>query len=426
MPLRNCITRYHRVPTQTASRPCWPLVWLWVLSIAQYGYRYILQVNDPRVSLLYGPTPGYLSAIKYGLFGAFVLYSLVCAFLRPLPARPNYRTLSGISLCSLLVLILIFLIRLAVSRGDLAETGLWALQFVPWMMSVFFVPLVFTPAHSIPKTFLAFERLTFWITFPFWVATVGLALYGIRYPALSYPGIIVRFGGILDDPNGYACLCLLLLVLSASIRAGAWRLRSALYVVMLIGTLSLTGYATALTLCLFLLLFRRRPAAPSHVLRRLGVAAAAACLIVAVVAALVLSAQASEIFNSLYSAKTNSAATHLSDLLPDPLMLDASSPLTLLFGAGGFSESFYWRTLLNFGWLGLLAVVALVMLWSGMALSRSRGWRRSLGAWNAGVLIGSNGIAYLLVFPLNLIYWSTLALLMWAGREQPPPASVSA
>ncbi len=407
----------HRVTPDTHA--CWPIIWLWVFSIAQYSYRYILQVNDPRLSLLYGPTPAALSAIKYEIFLVFVLYALFRFSRGPIGIRRGYRMLCYITAGSLLTLALILIIRLAISPGELDETGICALQLMPWALCIFVVPLTFGPIHSFGKTVMAFERVTFWVTFPFWLATVAFAVSGLRYPALSYPGLLVRFGGILDDPNGYACLCLFLLVLSLSGRAGAWKMRSSIYITMLIGTLSLSGYATALFMCLYLLLFRLRSySSPARFnVLRISVAIAVALCLITAVTALFLAAQAADGVTSLYPAKSSSAATHVSNLLPDEAMLDVSSPITLLFGAGGFSENFYWRILANFGWCGLFVTLSLVLLWSHYALSYNQRWRRSIGAWIFGLLVGSNGIAYLLVFPLNLIYWTAVSMLVWAAQQ---------
>ena len=401
------------------THACWPIIWLWVCSIAQYSYRYILQVNDPRLSLLYGPTPRALSAIKYEIFIGFVLYSLLRFSRGPVRMPRDYRMLCSITAGSLLALALILIIRLAASPADLDETGICTLQFAPWAMSIFFVPLTFRPAHSLAKTLVAFERLTFWVMFPFWLVTVALAIFGFRYPALSYPGLLVRFGGILDDPNGYACLCLFLSVLSLSLRDGAWKTRSSIYAIMLIGTLSLSGYATALAMCLYLVLFRRRsynsPARFNFL--RLSVSITLALCLIAVGVMLFIATQGTDGVTALYPAKSSSTAAHLSNLLPDQVMLDVSSPMILLFGAGVFSENFYWRILTNFGWIGFFAIVGLVLLWSYYALSHNPRWRRPIGSWVFGLLVGSNGIAYFLVFPLNLIYWSTVSLLVWTKHR---------
>lgn len=404
---------------QPISRPCWPVVWLWIVSIAQYGYRYILQVNDPRTSHLYGSTPGALSALKYEIFILFAFYTIFRFSRRPVRLDQKYRTLIRITGIGLMALVAILLVRMSVFPGDLDETLLCALQLIPWIMSVFFVPLVIEREHSITRTLQAFERISFWIIFPFWLVTVVLAAFDIRYPALSYPGVLVRFGGIIDDPNGYACLCLLLLVLSVSIRAGAWKWRAAMYIVMLLGTLSLAGYATGILMCLcqlFVRLTRSRADLRSGLLKA-GLACVLTFSVILILGTVVDINEIVDAMSSIYSAKSSSAKIHLSDLTPDENLLEDSSLMELLCGSGGFTENFYWRVLANFGLTGLLAVVSIVLFWSYHALWRVRRWRYSLGIWGVGVLIGSNGIAYLLVFPLSLIYWSALSLLICAGER---------
>ena len=405
---------------EAATRPCWPIIWLWVLSIAQYSYRYLLQVNDASTSQLYSSTPPGLSAIKYGIFSLFTLYAALSLLRRPVSLTRTYSALAFITLVAIMALGVVFVSRLALYPGALDETVTCAVQLMPWMASAVLVPLVFSEKHSLSSTFTTFERVAFWIAFPFWMITVGLAAWGIRYPALSYPGLLVRFGGILDDPNGYACLCLFFLVLAVSFRNGNWRSRTIVYGVMLLGTLSLAGYITALMIVVVWLLAWLVGSRRAFRSRVSSVAIASTVVISAIAISLVgweKSEDVTDAITALYSAKSNSTTAHVSDLLPDEAMLDVTFPVTLLFGVGGFSENFYWRVLTNFGWLGFFVVVGLLGSWSYCALARVRSWQRNVGAWSVGVLIGSNGIAYLLTFPLNLIYWSILGLLVWTRES---------
>lgn len=395
------------------SRACWPVVLLWVSSIAQYSFRYILQVNDPNTSHLYRSTPEFLSAFKYDIFIVFALYALYCFFHRRVSVTKRYANLLTITAVGVLVLTFVLLLRMAALHGDMKNTLLCALELIPWITAIFFTPLVIRPDHSVAKTLAAFERVTFWVALPFWIMTVILAALGIRYPALSYPGLLVRCGGIVDDPNGYACLCLLLFVLATATRTGAWRARGIAYLVMLIGTLSLSGYATALVMLASWLLLRLVHFRASFGLRTVRVAAICGILL-SVVPLFVAGHRfenATNAIDTIYSAKSRSAVVHISDLSPTESMLDDSSTAALLIGTGGFSENLYWRILVNFGLTGLLVVVGLSLLWSYHALWRIKRWRSSVGIWGAGFVIGSNGIAYLLTFPLSLLYWSLLALL---------------
>jgi hypothetical protein len=368
------------------TKVCGAIVFFWVLAIAQYAYRYILQVNDPRTSHLYSGTPAVLSAIKYALLAAFTIYALTR---RPvMPWRLSWRIAAGC--CASLILVLCA--RIYISDGDVSrDTIVCAAEFIPWMCSVFIVPSMLMPHHTIDETLSAFERVSFWVVWPFWCMTVVLALTGIRYPALSYPGLLLRFGGIIDDPNGYAVLCLLWLMLSSRHRIGHWRLRAGWYLIMLLMTLSISGYVTAFVM------LGCKLAAWTGKMKLQTVKLGFACALIACALPLYKMEQAAEKLRGLYESKNNSAETHLAELVPK---LDDDLPDALL-GRGGFSENFYWRIMANFGLIGLLVVGATVVLWAMKA--------GSLSLWAVALLIGSNGIAYLLVFPVNLIWWSAIA-----------------
>ncbi len=358
--------------------------------------------------------------MKFFIFLAFTLYSLYCFRHRPIVLKSKYRSLSNLTAYTILLLFALVLLRMASEPGALGDTALCMIQFTPWIISVFLIPLVFDPEHSLRDTLAAFESVAFWIVCPFWLMTVTLVVLGIRYPALSYPGALVRFGGILDDPNGYACLCLLLLALSLTVGRGFRRLKAAIYGLMLVGTLSFSGYITGVVMCLYLLprwLARSRLKPRWNVLKVAAGCAVAFSLIAIPLTVYETNRALIETASLLYSGKTASAATHLSNLRPDDAMLDVSSPIALLSGSGGFSENFYWRILANFGWIGLFAVGGITVAWTYYAL-RVKQWNKSIGAWLVGVLVGSNGIAYLLNFPLNLIYWSVIALLLWTEERE--------
>ncbi len=401
---------------RTFTRPCWALIWLWILSIAQYMYRYIFQVNDARTTSYYSATPIWLSALKYELLLLFFLYGAVRFIRRPFYLNARYRRLVEVTAGGILVLGTVLVVRAAVSPGDFDNTVLCGMQLMPWLAGVLLIPLIVEQSHSVVDTLITFEQIAFWTTFSFWLMTVALAMAGIRYPALSYPGVLLRFGGILDDPNGYACLCLLLAALALGFRRARWMLRTAAYGVMVAGTFSLTGYITCFTICCCLVLFRLYRAKNSK-----AKWLAAGCVFCAIcIGAVVLYpylysiGQVTEAFEQIYSVKGSSAMTHLLDLAPAESTLQESSLIGLLFGSGGFSENFYWRVLANFGVIGLFVMAGLALLWFYAGCDIDERWRRTLTAWNIGVLIGSTGIAYLLTFPLGLLFWSALAFLVYS------------
>lgn len=368
------------------TKTCRVLVAFWVLAIAHYAYRYVLQVNDPKTSHLYSATPALLSAVKYVLLAAFALYALT--------GSPFIRWRSSWQLVGacFATLILVLGARICLSQGEVShDTMVCAVEFIPWMCSAFLIPLVLKPHHSVEATLSAFERVSFWVVWPFWCMTVVLALAGVRYPALSYPGLLLRFGGIIDDPNGYAVLCLLWLMLSLRYRVGHWRLRTFWYVVMLLMTLSIAGYLTALVMLTYKL------AAWTGKVKLRTVKIGLACALIACAIPFYRMEQAAEKLRGLYEAKNNSAENHVADLIPK---LDDDLTEALL-GRGGFSENFYWRIMANFGLIGLAVVSITVIVW----VMKSG----SLAPWAVALLIGSNGIAYLLTFPVSLIWWSAIA-----------------
>jgi hypothetical protein len=402
---------------------CQAVVWFWLLGIVQYGYRYVLQVNDTGTSQSYGTTPAALSAIKYGLllaFGAHAFFRLCCMRWQIQLPNERLRGLLWLMGAVLLGLAVVIAMRLVDSGGELdRETWVCMAELIPWMTTVFLVPIVVRPEHGVAETLRVFERMSFWAAWPFWAMTVVLAAFDVRYPALSHPGVLLRFGGVLDDPNGYACLCLLWLVLCLRERTGHWKWRSAWYLVMLISTVSLAGYGMAVVMgtCWItgrLLMVRGRPgrALRLRFIAKVGLVSLLMACAAGLLGTIYSTEQAVDILDRMYESKSISAAVHLEQLTPSVDWFEDWRWIEVLSGKGGFSENFYWRVLLNFGLGGLTAVLAAIFVWFYQVFWKVRRWRSSLGAWGAGVLIGSNGIAYLLVFPLNLICWSALALVM--------------
>lgn len=408
-----------RPDVNSPGQPCWALIWLWLLSIGQYSYRYILQVNDARTTSYYESTPPALSAIKYGIFLLFVFYAGGQFFRAPAWSSARFRRLAQLTAGGILILGTVLLIRAAFLPGDLAETSLCAMQLLPWLASTLLAPFFVKRKQSVLSTLVVFEQIAFWLIFSFWMLTVSLALAGVRYPALSYPGVLLRFGGILDDPNGYACLCLLLMMLALGTRHRRWMLRSFIYGIMLAATFSLTGYVTALIIGFCLAVFRiyRTRRSRARWLLIGTVFCGLTLTLVVLLPSMYNVSQTMAVFDDLYSTKGSSATTHLLDLLPTEATLQESSLIGVLFGTGGFSENFYWRVLANFGVVGLLVVTVLLATWCYAGFALNERWRRTITAWNIGVLVGSNGIAYLLTFPVGLIFWSTTAFLLYAGAS---------
>jgi hypothetical protein len=367
-----------------------------------------------------------LSALKYEILLVFAIYALLRFWHKPTVVDARFRILCYVSGAIVLTLSSGLLLRMLFEPGVWDETTLCALQFVPWIGAAFLVPLVVTPAHSTRQTLLLFERLMFWVSFPFWLVTIALAMTGIRYPNLSYPGVLMRFGGIIDDPNGYACLILMMMALCGVGRTGAWKSRMVTYFAMVLGTLSFAGYISAVVMCVGLFLLPRQENKRSLQASWTKVLMLCALTLGAAIAAIWLyrAGRNLDALTAILSAKSTSASDHVSDLWPDPATLEYNSATGFFFGIGGFSENLYWRILLNFGWAGLVQALVLIAVWTSQLFFHGPEWRRSIGLWCLGLLVGANGIAYLLTFPINLLYWSVLALIVYTAETSRGSESV--
>src|SRR4051812_38364989 len=98
--------------------PAWPVVIYWLLSIAQYSFRYILKVNDTHTSGFgYSDTPWYLSGIKHVITAGFLIYCIWRKIRSRESYVPQFGFLRSIYLLSLAVGIIILAIKLAGRDG---------------------------------------------------------------------------------------------------------------------------------------------------------------------------------------------------------------------------------------------------------------------------------------------------------------------
>ena len=209
------------VPTEVpAPRPAhvisYSLLIYWIAAFTHYAFRYILQVSENHISPNYGDTPAYLSSIKGVLLGLLILSIPFHRHRRKLPQR--YRTLWITSLSLLIFSCILAAIRIMAGQPvfEVLVNDLWYTWL--YLMIVLIVPYVCKPEYIEP-TIQRFASVAFWIAFPFWVVTVFLYYSEGRLPNNSFPGT-PRFGGIIDDPNGYGALIVLLAALTIPPSAG--------------------------------------------------------------------------------------------------------------------------------------------------------------------------------------------------------------
>lgn len=285
---------------------------------------------------------------------------------------------------------------------------------------VFFVPIVLLlPVGSMTSVSFRIYR------------NVGLALVGYhvvftavqvsfylvadRLPALAYAGGLVRFGGGLDDPNGFGIMVVLPILLTVTLWADFGRRWWAFgLLAVLLGLLFLPLSFSAIAGCaaglLALAPITRRPKVLIGVL-----AAAGATLLLGLT---------SSYIRGVVEAKSKSAWSRLDfdGTRRRPGISDFLGDLTVprfLFGAPRddvVTEIGYLSLFANFGVVGLVAVIVLMVIAFRRALATARGARESgqltmarlfeaLAAFIVAFGVASFGIPYFGVFPANMLFW---------------------
>jgi hypothetical protein len=399
--------------SSSEAGPAWAVVVYWLLSIAQYSFRYILKVNDTHTSGFgYSDTPWYLSAIKHVITAGFLAYCIGCRLRSRENTRRRVDILSSIYSLALAVGVLILGIKVIGRDGRSYEMLQAWLQTWPYLIIPLLLPACMRPAQAVP-TLKAFSLGAFIITGLFWIATVYLYYTEGRYPALSWPGQL-RFGGILDDPNGYAALMVLLIALTIAFRGKLWLCRLTICLVMSVMTRSLAGFVVLivmLTVLAIQTISQMRGLSITAALKGVG-------LLIGVLIALCLpSVQsaldtfASEV-NDTLQFKQKSIDLHLSDLVSPPDLGADADAVDWLVGSTGVSENFYSWTLINFGILGSLFLASCVIAAIAVLANRATGAGLYILAWAAGIIIGSAGIPYFRNFPVNMLFWTTISVVI--------------
>jgi hypothetical protein len=227
---------------------------LFLLALYYLWYRYPFQINSSVTSPTYTDTPVSLQVAKYllcfAIVGAYTAMALSATRMR----LPRY----GIGPW-MAVVMGTFLVALAavvtVITADLAN--LWCFVFL-----FAFVPLMLFP-DSFRFSLVSIERCLRWfvyITTAAFIVQLALFLTVGRLPALSFEGsVFIRFGGLWDDPNGFAVFLSFLLpfVFFSDISRPGKVLLITVNLVSLLATQSFTGifaFAASLVIvpiCLF-------------------------------------------------------------------------------------------------------------------------------------------------------------------------------
>jgi hypothetical protein len=173
--------------------------WLIVVLLTVYqSYRYPLQINSSGTSPTYSDTPVILQAGKFVLAIPFIAIFLTqCGVQR---MRLSYWLAASAAL-----FLFGFSVLKIVNQSDpgYIDASFWLLFSLVAAMSV--------KSVSIGQIERYFKFLLFY-SFASSILEVALFITIGRLPALAYAtGLSVRFGAFLDDPNGFAPFCFLML-----------------------------------------------------------------------------------------------------------------------------------------------------------------------------------------------------------------------
>lgn len=367
--------------------------WLGIaLCTLYYSYRYPLQINSSGTSETYSDTPAVLQAGKFALAFPLLVISIVLAF-----------THSSRLSRWLIAIAALFVSGFAVLKF-LQDTDFQLIDFSFWFIFSLFLSLAVQEVSvlAVDKYFYLMLAYAFGTTF---IQLFLFIAFG-RLPALAWAGgYSVRFGGFLDDPNGFAAILFLLLGWSWLRFLGWVRVVVVTGIVICLGlTQSWTALAFFLATALAYFLYRafRRP---------LG----------AILAVCVLPFLAFFVLNlipllqqgfllEMLQQKQGSIEGHLfpwADWL-------SRWPHWAFLGNQQYSfyESWWASSLINFGvmWLAvysMLIIVLLMCVWS--AFNKAQGKSRSVygGLLLFGLYfsLGSLNLPLPTVFPINVLFF---------------------
>ena len=371
------------------------------------SYRYPLQINSSGTSPTYSDTPVSLQIAKV-LIGLF--FCLVGCFYIPRRTLSLGRwALVGLAASMSMYPLLKAFGAEAGDKSVYLDVSFWSLA--PLLLALSVNSITFEDMDK-------FFRVIFFYAIASTVVEVLLFLTVGRLPALAYSGSFsVRFGGFLDDPNGFAAVLIMLMGWAYFHFSGGrrWLVEGTLVLCLLL-TQSLTaiGYFIALTLAIGTVLFIKRP-------RPLLLMATIATVSVALVCAWSRLTKLAELIAGI---RGGSADAHLSQLNG----IQAASFIDWIIGSPSYQpfESWWLGALVNFGvpWSALTFSITLAL--ALFALRRffqapCRIEKAVLGATlmlSCYFVLGSFNLPYFRIFPVNFIFFF-LGYLVCLGKFQP-------
>ncbi|MHB1022598.1 MAG: hypothetical protein ACYC46_08230 [Acidobacteriaceae bacterium] len=386
------------------------IFWMSLLFATLYlSYRYPFQINSAGTSPTYSDTPASLQVVKF-LF-ILAMSAISCIFL----IRKRF------SWTQIVVCILAFFLAVFSALKALGTFDPIYFDIAFWPSSAFILVAAIKP--------VSFRQLDKYFLFVFACAVISTFVqfylfiaYG-RLPALAYSNSLsVRFGGFLDDPNGFAAILFLLMGWAFFRFGGLKRVASeTLLIICLLLTQSFTAFAFLFLLIAILLgLFAlKNPIKFGLFFWGLPV--------VAILSSYLLSSGIVDLVTILVGNKSNSISDHL-DMPLESWIYNWHS--WILFGNAIYNhyESWWVTSLVNFGifwYLINLTITLLLAISVFRAISvRTHGPRQAvlggIGLFCLYMIGGSVNLPLLVIFPINFLFYIFCYLVFLKKIEDAP------
>jgi hypothetical protein len=383
-----------------------------------YFHRWAFRFSSANTSSTYTDTPDAWKLGKYVLMALVIVGLWTWLVLRAGIGRQHLSRLldRGVRWPLAFFLYAGTVTAMGLTQADEAR------QLLPWF---FFLPVVL----AIPVVWTGRPPFDVWRKFG-----IGLVAYHVMFltlqvvgyfvfdkvPALSYRGGLLRFGGGLDDPNGFAMLVVLPLLLTVTL----WRSFSrtlfaaavaAMFLVMLVVPSSFSALIGCVAGLASLAVIMRRPRILLDVVAGVSVAVFAALLVPYVRDTLSRKSESARgRFDFDGSGTGNGIGDYISDLTVAGFLF--GSPNSRLS-----SENAYVLAFSAFGVIGLgllLAAIAGAIRRGVLTARRARDadaltiarTYEALSAYLVAFCVASLGVPFFDVFPTNMAFWIVAAV----------------
>ena len=365
--------------------------WLGVILCTVYNsYRYPLQINTATPT--YSDTPFMLQAGKFLLACPLLVIAAVRCFRK-----------TGSIRHWLIALGVLFLSSYALLKG-VGDNNPKYLDLSFWMLFA----LISVWAIDEISVSTIDRYLRYLLIYALGTVLLQVVLFIVfgRLPALAFEGSYsIRFGGFLDDPNGFAAILFLLMGWSYARFRGWTRF---LIIASIIVSMLLTQSWTALGFLIVVFLFWALAGIPKHPVLAIAMICTSALLVIFVIYPVAHSLR--DIAEEVLTQKQGSIEGHG---FPWAQWVGRWSGWAVLGDSMyNFYESWWASSLVNFGvpWFcAFVSLLAALIISLRNALSRASGEAKAiylgLLLFGSYFVFGSLNLPFPIIFPINVIFF---------------------